>query len=475
MIKYSTKYLIVLLLFVSSCSEKKEKSTPFEFQFDEKTMIINEEQDNTIEGSYLKIKSKIKNEIIVNLPTHFYINELNKHKWTIGWGNDKLYYDNGCENIREILSLNPKSKSIKLGEIIRGKGFPKNNQPIVFWNRSSSNFKKKNNHSILDLNQWKEFSGSSNSFGGIEFDEKIKKWVILFQECDTNKKQIYAGESTDLLLWKPSLNGKPILKYTDFKNINWAYTNYKMKQTPDISDLFYLKNKWIIVLNGTDKNGNRTVGLAFSKISILGPYKIMPRPILKAGNSTSWNNKGCFSGKITSNKNKFVIAFDGINEDKEENVGLAFSNDLIHWTLSTQNPVINTHSGWRSKKESSETNYIKWKEDTMILLISGTKQFKQGFYSHYISRDRFKSKSGNVDDAQLGVYISVNNGESFFPHKNNPIIINDYSNPSENEHIGGNVKFIETDTMTYFFYQAKTSQNGLKYSIYLKTRQKPKR
>lgn len=458
--------LLFIVLILSSCENEKTKL--FDFHFNQKTIIINKEQDNRIEGTYLIVK-KIKNKKInLNLPKKFYISNKNKEKWLIGWGNNQPYYDAGCENIREIKFIY--KNTIILGKLLRGKGFPHKNQKIVFWSRLSNNFKKFNNKSIIDLKQWKEFAGKSNSFGGIDFDKKLKKWIILFQECDTIKRQIYAGESINLINWKPSFNGKPILKYTHFKNISWAENNFKLKQTPVISDLFYSKKKWYIILNGTDKKGYKNVGIAYSHNSILGPYKILKNPILKAGNSNEWNNKGCFSAKVSCNKNKYVIAFDGINKEGEENVGIAFSYNLKNWEMQKNNPIIKIHKGWRSKKESSETDYIEWKNDSIILLISGTKNFKTGLLSKYIFKDRFKSIPGNVDDAQLGVYISTNNGLSFYAHKNNPVIINDYSNISENEHMGGNVKFIKTDSLLYFFYQAKTSENCLKYSIYLRTK-----
>jgi hypothetical protein len=36
--------------------------------------------------------------------------------------------------------------------------------------------------------------------------------------------------------------------------------------------------------------------------------------------------------------------------------------------------------------------------------------------------------------------------------------------------MGGNIKFIKWNGFMYYFYQAKTSQHELKYSIYVKSK-----
>jgi len=466
--------LVYLLLILFSCSEKKEDSVYSNFYFEEKAMIINTEQDNSIEGTYLKIESIQKNIFKINSPNHFYITETKLKKWVIGWGSNQDYYDNGSENIRKIISINPEAHTVLLGELLRGKGFPKKNQTVVFWNRSASDFTKTKRTSLIDLTLWKEFAGTSNSFGGIGFDLQQKHWVMLFQECDTSKKQIYAAESSNLTDWKAANQGNPIMRYKDFKNIKWAAQNYRNKQTPIISDLQFINNRWTILLNGIDKNGKRNVGIAHSKKSILGPYTIHEKAILQSKPSSDWNSKGNFSAKIAYNsiQQKYILAFTGLNKEFTENVGIAFSKDLIHWNMSPQNPVISNHSGWRSKPTSSEVDYLNWKKNNIELILSGTKQLNQGFYVHYISKEANKAMSGNVDDAQLGLYVSKNNGNTFYAHKNNPLIINDYTDFSENQHMGGNLKFIDTDSLTYFFYQAKTNQKELKYSIYLRTKNK---
>lgn len=84
----------------------------------------------------------------------------------------------------------------------------------------------------------------------------------------------------------------------------------------------------------------------------------------------------------------------------------------------------------------------------------------------------YKDKSGNVNDAQLGLFFSVDGGKTFNQHKHNPVFVNDYSNPHENDHMGGNFTLIRTDSIDYIFYQAKSEESGSKYNILLRTKEK---
>jgi len=92
-------------------------------------------------------------------------------------------------------------------------------------------------------------------------------------------------------------------------------------------------------------------------------------------------------------------------------------------------------------------------------------------FLYKITGNRNMGRSGNVDDAQLGIFRSVDGGNTFVAYRYNPVFVNDYSNPYENEHMGGNFELIHTDTADFIIYQAKTSFHGLKYSVLI--REKP--
>ncbi|HLC83552.1 MAG TPA: hypothetical protein VJI69_06960, partial [Bacteroidia bacterium] len=346
-----------------------------------------------------------------------------------------------------------------------GNGFPQKNQRIVFWNKNPSGYINKNNSPIINPAIWPEFAGKSVSFSSIEYDSTLTKWIMIVNECDTSKVQIYAAMSSDLIHWEPANNGNPILKVSDFKSCKWTSS---ISSTPFVSDIVHFNNKWFLFLDGKSTDGKRHIGIATSEKSLLGPYKIMEEPIISPNKNTDWNEEGCFYAKVEKYKNGFILFYDGLNKEDLERVGMATSTDLMTWNDSPNNPVIEQHTGWRSSIKTSEPSSIEIKGDTILLMIAGAKEFKMGAWHHYVTDRMYMDKSGNVNDTQLGIYISTDGGNTFIANKNNPVFTNDYSNFYENEHLGGNLKLIKTDSLDYLFYQGKSSFNGLKYNVMLR-------
>lgn len=452
------------------CREKPLPSADFNFFLDEKCMILNTEQDNTIEGEYLYVVSGGgSSTITVNLPEHFYITQIISKNWIIGWGSGKPLYDAGSENLRTIDSIDVNSKKIFLGRTLRGGGFPNDGQRIVFWNRNPSSYIKEKKAPLIDPSIWPNFKGESVGFGSIVFDSTENKWVMFMNEVDTDNVQIYAAVSDDLLNWSAANEGRAVLTADDFKNISWAGKN---SQPAIISDVVRYNGKWYLFMDGYDKDGKRNIGIAVAENSVLGPYKIFPDAAVSPGNKESWNDKSCFYAKVVRCKNNFLVFFDGCNSDGEEQLGLATSADLVHWKQHDENPVLTQHAGWRSSATSSEPVYVEVRNDSIFLMVTGVKKFKMGFWHHYITRRMYMDKSGNVNDTELGVFVSTDEGKTFTPHTNNPVFINDYSDENENDHMGGNFELIKTDTADFIFYQAKTDTPELKYGIFCRVKRK---
>lgn len=426
-------YKAILILFFPllflSCSEEIQKKD-FNFTLDEACMIVNYQQDNTIEGDYILVEKRIEKQSIIYIktPENFQINNSNIKDWVVGWGTDTPLYDAGVENIRSIESIDFKTGKITLGDIKRGAGFPKLNQRIVFWNTKPSGFFNYNQKAIITPDIWPEFSGKSIAFSSIEYDPILKKWIMIVHECDTSSVQIYAAVSDNLIDWKAANNGLPILKASDFKNCKWAGKDVtgKTPQTPYVSDIIYHDKKWHLFMDGYSSDGKRHIGIATSETSLLGPFKISNDPILSPGDKRSWDNEFVFYAKVKKYKDGFIMFYDGRNSKGYEQVGMSFSKDLLSWNKSPHNPVIDQHSGWRSFIGSSEPNHIEIRKDSIILMIAGVKKFKMGFWHNYITKQMYKDKSGNVDDAQLGVYLSTDEGKNFYAHKNNPVFTNNY-------------------------------------------------
>jgi hypothetical protein len=471
-------YLLILIsiFFCLSCHDE-EKTIEFNSFLTEPCMLVNSEQDNTTEGTYLIVEkySFFDSTLTVNFNDDFFINNTNCSNWLIGWGNNLPNEDAGSENLMTIKKIDLKNKTILLGKLIKGKGFPALHQRVVFWNTNPSKFTHYSSTSIINTKLWPEFSGESIHFGSIVFDSISTKWYMFFNECDTSKIQIYAAMSSNLVVWEPANNGQPILQTNDFENCNWAGSNAdgSIKQSPFVSDIIYHKKQWYLFMDGYNKSGKRQIGMAISKSSILSGYQILKSPIIEVKDNPTLNADAVYYAKVSKYQGGYIMFYDCKDKSNEEHVFMALSKDLKQWNSYLKNPIITNHNGWRSKKDCSEPNYIEVKQDTIFLLVTGAKKSKANFWHHYISKRMYMDISGNVDDAELGYYMSLDGGKNFIANKNNPVFTNDYSNDLEGDHLGGNIKLIKTDSVDYLFYQAKSFNKGLKkYSVLLRTREK---
>ena len=148
-----------------------------------------------------------------------------------------------------------------------------------------------------------------------------------------------------------------------------------------------------------------------------------------------------------------------------EKVGLATSDDLLHWQNSSSNPVLEQHEGWRSSPYSSEPAFIDIRHDSIVLLVEGRKSFNTG-----PTGCLYCGKSGNVDDAQLGAFLSIDGGKTFAPHLYNPLFTNDYTNLYENEHMGGNFTYLLFKDKACIIYQGKSSYPNFRYNVLLRVK-----
>ncbi|MFO7868024.1 MAG: hypothetical protein R6U95_01840 [Bacteroidales bacterium] len=435
-------------------------------------MIVNYEQDNTIEGTYIRTEkvNTTDSSISIVLPENFHVQNSNSSQWYLGWGTKKALYDAGVENLRAIKTID--TNEITLGNILRGSGFPKTNQRVVFWNKNPSGYTNKTITPIISPDIWPDFAGKSIHFSSIAYDSLLQKWILIANECGTHKIQIYAALSNNLINWKAANNGNPILHASDFEHIWWAGRDKSNthKQTPYTNDIVRYNNKWHLFLDGYDSLGKRHIGLAISQQSLLGPWEIQKNPVISPGHAGRWDENACFYAKICSYNSGFMMIYDGHNSDSEESIGIATSQDLQTWEKSSHNPISIHRSGWRSSTKATEPCYIKASHDSIYIILAGIKKFNMGPWHHYITRRMYLDKSGNVDDTQLGAFISTDGGITFTPHKNNPIFTNNYANKYENEHLGANFEYIKTDTVDYIFYQAKTTYKGADYNIMLRTK-----
>ncbi len=231
-------------------------------------------------------------------------------------------------------------------------------------------------------------------------------------------------------------------------------------------------------LSGYGKDDRRSIGLIKTSDPIRGPFEIMATPVISPGKDGCDMN-GCFYPKVCKAGNKFLMYYDGVGGDGTERICLAESDNLLLWKKYNNNPVIERHYGWRSGRFTSEPDYVKSSGDTVWLMIGGYKKYNTEFslqdtIEHRIPLDssifnnleseKGKHISGNVMDAELGVFISIDGGRTFKAHVNNPVWLNDYSDTLQNDHLGGDFFY---DGNCRVIYQAK-SETMRRYNILLR-------
>ena len=459
------------MLFLS-CQEKREAHFDAAvFSLSEKTLILNKELDNSIEGHYLMVTGGEKETLYIeNLKGIDFQKYVRDTSWVLGWGSGIPYFDAGNENIRAIASYDASKGRVTLGKLLRGVGYPAKGVQVTLLNRNPSGYLKMEKKPLIDcFSGWKDFSGKCLMFGKIIKDTVENQWVMYVNETDTPSVQVYAAVSKDLLHWEPAQNGMPIFTPKAFQNISWASQNAGKKKWrgPVITDVLYENNEWYLFLDGYNPKGERAIGMAKTKDPIKGPFEMIASPLLSAGAQGEWDEGGCFYPKVVKYKNQYLMFYDGYNEKGIEKLGLALSTDLYHWKKYGSQPVLNGHQGWRSSFSSSEVANVSVKKDSIFLFLSGAKAYKNNLLGR-LTASRFKDVPGNVNDNQLGCYLSTDGGKHFISHANNPLFINDYADPYENDHLGASLEFFKKDGFFYLFYVAKTDADALAYHPFVR-------
>ena len=467
-IKFIISVLIISFLIVLVFLQKQViKQEDFNWRFTHQTMIVNTELNNTIEGNYFNTSyiNLEKKYIELESVTPDLFSILDSSSWIVGWGKEQRYHNRGNEILAEITGFDKKNKRIYLGKT---NSFPKENQNIVFWRKSIPNIIPIKDGPLINKEDIVGYPSNSMSFSRIIYDDKYNCYFSFIQPVDQPNTPIFLIESQDLRTWKNSLTDKPFFTSTDFSKLNWSNNDSlnDIGSCPRIGDLIFVKEKHFLFMYGYNRENKRQISIAVSENGIKGPYNIHSNPIITHGKKGDWNENGVFYPKILENdNNKYSLYFDGVNGRNEESIGVAHSTDMIFWALDPHSPVISHHHGWRSAKNVSEPAFVEKRSDSIFILVAGAKAFNESWKNKYLYKDSYVSAKGNVDQTQLGIFLSLDGGKSFMEHKNNPIFINNYFNPYENAHLGANFSIIEKEDTLFYFYQAKTSTPQLRYVI----------
>ncbi|MFN8531179.1 MAG: hypothetical protein U0670_21455 [Anaerolineae bacterium] len=93
---------------------------------------------------------------------------------------------------------------------------------------------------------------------------------------------------------------------------------------------------WVLYFYTWDTTAHRldaggTIGRA-TAVDPLGPWTVYPEPILTAGSAGEWDDIQVSKPHVLRTEDGYLMYYSGHNHDQERSIGLAMSDDGIHWT-----------------------------------------------------------------------------------------------------------------------------------------------
>lgn len=196
---------------------------------------------------------------------------------------------------------------------------------------------------------------------------KGNKWYmtyIIFDGAiwdDKNARgyETWLAESKDLLHWttkgrilsfsENTWDANQKAGYLSLVDINWG-GSYKAEK--------YQNKNWMTYIGGADRGyeaGELSIGLANTPdATVAKEWSRLPEPILRPTDKDArlFEKRTLWKSTIIHDKAKttgypFVMYYNasGLNEFNCESIGMAVSNDLVHWVRKGTEPLITEHKG----------------------------------------------------------------------------------------------------------------------------------
>lgn len=169
--------------------------------------------------------------------------------------------------------------------------------------------------------------------------------------------QTSIAHSNDLLHWE---KGKPLFSRQNLEGWNKSgIAGVWILKENDIHGLPILKKwhgkYWMVYHSYPDpgyESGPANIGLAYTADETLQTWHCLPDPILRWQDGASWESFGLYKGCLIEHHDRFYLFYNAKDSQEwlwHEQIGIAISDDLLHWTRLSDQPVIkNTTDGWDS-------------------------------------------------------------------------------------------------------------------------------
>jgi predicted GH43/DUF377 family glycosyl hydrolase len=194
--------------------------------------------------------------------------------------------------------------------------------------------------------------------------QKGDKWYMTYLIYDGRGYETWLAKSNDLLHWE---NLGRIMSFSDSTSWDWNqkagyislqdYTwggNYEFQK--------YDGKYWMSYFGGNTKGyeaGRLSIGIAFTKKdpTTVHEWQRLDKPVLTPADKDVrwWENNTMYKNSVIWDKKKttgfpFVMYYNAKGDSLKpkrgaERIGMAVSDDMVHWKRFGINPVINHHKG----------------------------------------------------------------------------------------------------------------------------------
>lgn len=193
---------------------------------------------------------------------------------------------------------------------------------------------------------------------------KGRKWYMTYIVYDGQGYETWLGESPDLLHWKKlgrllmfsastDWDGNQKAGYVSLYDVRWG-GSYHLQR--------FHHRYWMSYFGGNSRGyekGLLSIGMAYTKKNptIVHIWNRLDHPVLstKDADVSWWDNHAMYKSTVIRDKamhtgHPFVMYYnangDSVNKKRgAERIGMAVSDDMIHWSRFGKDPVLDHHTG----------------------------------------------------------------------------------------------------------------------------------
>ena len=141
----------------------------------------------------------------------------------------------------------------------------------------------------------------------------------------------------------------------------WVWDFWLARQGPDYH-IYYLQAPRSL---GNPKLRHWNVSIGHAVSQDLRNWEILPNALKPSVASGQWDNYTTWTGSVLQNSGLWYLFYTGTNREEQgriQRVGLATSQDLVHWRKYPHNPVLTSSPTWYEEFDPSSWHEQAWRD-----------------------------------------------------------------------------------------------------------------